>query len=94
MHDIDNEKIAFSIKKNNELIEVLVCELEEAKDEIKELKDKIKDFKHEMREVVTGDIEDRVSKLISQNSRNNWFAIIFGIVSAAIFYYIDKNFLN
>ena len=92
MIEQDNEKLTFAIKKNNELIEELVFELEEAKDEIKELKDKFKDFKHEMREVVTEDIEGRVCRLINENIRKNWFAIIFGLIFAAIFYYIDKNF--
>jgi cell division protein FtsB len=94
MHERDKQDFTNSIKKNNELIEELVYELEKTKDELRELKDNMNDLKYEMRQIVPGDIEDRVSGLINENSRNNWFRIIFGLICATIFYYIDKNFLN
>lgn len=86
MHEIDKENFSNSIKKNNELIEELVTELEQTKDELRELKDNMNDLKYEMRQIVPKNIEDRVDRLIRHYANAAWW----GIIGSIIMYFIAK----
>lgn len=87
MIEQDNEKLTFAIKKNNELIEELVYELEQTKDELRELKDNINDLKYDMGQIIPEDIAGRVDRLIRHYANVAWWGIIVFI----IMYFIAKD---
>ncbi len=92
--DYENQIFESLINKNNQLIKDLINDLEKNREKIQNIEVTLKELKREIRELVPADVESRVCKLINENTRNNWFAIISGLVIACILYYIDQKFYN
>ena len=86
MHEPDKYNFTIAIKKNNELIEELVYELEQTKDELRELKDNMNDLKYEMIQIVPEDIEGRVDRLTRHYANAAWR----GIIGSIIMYFIAR----